>query len=173
MMKIRFLFIAILFFLLGGCSEGNRNTGSDRTPEASAEDITIIDNEDLSPGLKGIDADGNGIRDDIDRLIAKKYSATSIMRKVAEQKARALRQSMEATTREEAKAAGDEIFRALACAYNLLPHATDRDMKFLESMSIELEALTANTKERLKAYWAGQSLSSGMVFHLNQSPVCD
>lgn len=172
-MKTPFVFLVILFALLGGCTEGNRNGESGSKSVATVEEVAIIDNEDLTPGLKGIDADGNGIRDDIDRLIAKSYSATSIIKKMAEQRARALQLSMEATTPEQAQIAGDAIFHAGDCAYVLLPHATKEQKKFREQMSTEIEALTANTKERLKAYWHAEALSSGMVFRSNNNPVCD
>lgn len=166
--------LLLLFLTISGCSDGRRNNETpSRETAASGKDLPVIDNEDLTPGLKGIDADGNGIRDDIDRLIAKKYSTTSMMKKVAELHARALQQSMEATTREQAKAAGNEIFRAGDCAYKYLPHANEEDMKSRERMSTEIEALTANTKERFAAYWRGESLASGMVFSSNPNPTCD
>lgn len=49
--------------------------------------LKLIGQEDLMPGLKGINADNNEIRDDIDRLIAKNYSATPEFRKTSEKKA--------------------------------------------------------------------------------------
>jgi hypothetical protein len=168
--------LTLFFFhmLLSGCSDGNKNNDTPTTETTAVEkDLPVIENEDLTPGLKGIDADGNGIRDDIDRLIAEKYSATSIIKRIAEQHARAIQQSMEATTRDQAIAAGEEIFRAGDCAYKYLPHANEEDFKFREKMSTEIEALTANTKERLEAYWNGESLSSGMVFRSNKNPICN
>jgi hypothetical protein len=168
-----FVLLAVLFAFLGACSDGSRKADSGSKSVAPVEEAALIDNEDLTPGLKGIDADGNGIRDDIDRLIAKSYSGTSIIKKVAERRARALQQSMEATTPEQAQIAGDAIMHAGDCAYVLLPHATPEQRKFRERMSTEIEALTANTKERLKAYWHSEALSSGMVFRSNNNPVCD
>jgi hypothetical protein len=165
--------LLLLFLTISGCSDGRRNNETpSRETAASGKDLPVIDNEDLTPGLKGIDADGNGIRDDIDRLIAKKYSTTSMMKKVAELHARALQQSMEATTREQAKAAGNEIFRASDCMYKFLPHATPAEIKFRDHMSLEIEALTVNTKERFKAYWRSESLTGGMVFQRNNNPLC-
>ena len=171
-----------MLFLPAGlcaCSGG----GSSSSPASNGAVIGVRDNgtaqagrpviEDLSPGLKGIDADNNGIRDDIDRLIAQKYSATPAMKKAAEQKARALQKSMEATTRKEALAAGDEIRRAGRCAYKIFPNATSQDEKFRIQMSKEIEALTANTKERFTAYWKAESLKSGAVFSQPDEPVCD
>jgi hypothetical protein len=176
-MKRQFLFAAILVPLLAACSGDNNNSGASSGQGSSAskpaENAALIDNEDLTPGLKGIDTDGNGIRDDIDRLIAKKYAVTPAMKKAAEQKARALQKSMETTTREQARIAGNEIFRAGDCAFQFLPHATEDDMKALEKMSAEIEALTANTKERFEAYWRGETLAGGMVFRRAKEPVCD
>mgnify|MGYP003543664683 FL=1 len=40
--------------------------------------------EDFTPGLKGIDSDSNGIRDDIDALILQKYADTPTIKKAAE-----------------------------------------------------------------------------------------
>lgn len=165
--------LSVLFAFLAACADGNRKADSGSKPVAPLEEAAIIDNEDLTPGLKGIDADGNGIRDDIDRLIAKSYSATSVTKKVAELRARALQQLMEATTPEQAQITGDAIMHAEDYAYILLPHATPEQKKFRERMSTEIEALTANTKERMKAYWHAEALSGGMVFRSDNNPVCD
>lgn len=169
--------VAFIFLFITACSGGGESAGTPgakgNQPAKTADDAPQVDNEDLTPGLKGIDADANGIRDDIDRFIARHYSATSIMKKAAEREARAFQMSMEATTPEEAKAAGNAIFHAGDCFYKLLPHANEADMKFLESMSIEIKALTANTPERFSAYWRGEELTSGMAFYTNDNPDCE
>jgi hypothetical protein len=170
-------FVSVLFLLVTACSGEGGSVGTPaakgNVPATTVEEAPQVDNEDLTPGLKGIDADANGIRDDIDRFIARHYSTTSMMRKAAEREARAFQMSMEATTPEEAKAAGNAIFHAGDCSYKLLPHATEADMKFVESMSIEIKALTANTPERFSAYWRGEELASGMVFYSNDNPDCE
>lgn len=177
MNKIRFLLVGMIVSLTAACTGGSENppASSDKSASSSTsgDDAPAVDNEDLTPGLKGIDADNNGIRDDIDRFIARYYSGTSMMKKVAEREARAFQKSMEATTGEAAQAAGNAIFLAGDCAYKLLPHATGKDMKIVEDMSIEIKALTANTKERFEAYWRGEALASGMVFRVNDDPVCE
>lgn len=178
-MHTRMRFATALLLLLAACSDGSNENRSGTSGGSSGgaanqnRNTPIVENEDLTPGLKGIDADGNGIRDDIDRLIANKYSATPAMKKAAEMKARALQKAMEATTREEARAAGNEIMRAGSCTYKAFPHATDADMKLQEQLSMEIEALTANTRERFKAYWNGEKLAGGMVFKFPSAPVCD
>lgn len=141
-------------------------TGS--TPILAPAGQRIIDNEDLTPGLKGSDANNNGIRDDIDRLIAQKYSATPKLKKAAEQEARALQKSMEATTRQEALAAGDEISRAVNCLGDSTP-----DEKLFLNATKEIGALIGNTRERFNAYRNAESLKGGGVFRQPDEPVCD
>jgi hypothetical protein len=170
-------FYLLLLTSLAACSGSSGgettavNTGGNSTPPPVAQ--RIIDNEDLTPGLKGVDANNNGIRDDIDRLIAQKYSATPELQKAAEQKARALQKSMEATTRQQALAAGDGIMRAADCAFKVFPQSTSSDIKFYDQLSKELESLTNNTQERFKAYWNAESLKGGGVFRQPDEPVCD
>ena len=170
------LLLALPFLCaLAACSGDSSNASGSAAGNTDGKGSTtrIVDNEDLTPGLKGIDADQNGIRDDIDRLIAQKYSATPAMKKAAEQKAQALQQSMEATTRKEAIAAGEAISRASDCAFKVFPHSTPQDRKLLLQLSQEIEALTANTKERFTAYWNAEALSNGAVFSQPDEPVCD
>jgi hypothetical protein len=188
-MKVTTILILHAAFTLCACSgssssNSNSNSISSNPPTVASSgasgggtsnvpDAHVIDNEDMTAGLKGVDADKNGVRDDIDRLIAKKYSATSELKKAAEQKARALQKSMEATTRAQSLIAGDEITRAAACAYKTLPHASEQDAKFRERLSKDIAALTANTKERFKAYWNSERLGGGAVYKQAQEPVCD
>lgn len=170
--------IAISIALLGinACSGGS---GSDTPtaatsvspaapPATSISSRPIIDNEDLMPGLKGVDANNNGVRDDIDRLIAKKYAATTAMKKAAEQDARTLQKALTATTKVQARISGNEIMRSGSCARKSIP-----DLDTRMQMSKDIEALTANTKERFTAYWLSAELSGGMVFSQAQEPVCD
>lgn len=160
-----------------GSSSGGAGSTTETasTPPATTPTVSgkIIDNEDKTAGLKGIDANGNGIRDDIDRLIALKYAGTPEIKKAAEQEARALQRSMEATTRVEALRAGDAIKRAARCTDKLLPLDTPEQIRYWESMSKDIVALTANTKERFTAYWNGEKLKGGAVFQQPSEPVCD
>jgi hypothetical protein len=177
MKKNRLFLIAPLFLLVTACSgEGGSDaapTAKGNSPATAVDDAPQVDNEDLTPGLKGIDADANGIRDDVDRFIARHYSATSIMKKTAEQEARAFQKQVDAATPEQAIAAANAVSRAADCTFKILPHATEKDLKFAEDMSIEIKALTANTKERFEAYWRAQEMVSGAVFRDAKEPVCD
>lgn len=129
--------------------------------------------EDRSPGLAGQDGDGNGIRDDIDQLIASRFSPTPEAHRVAEQKARALRQMLLAQTREEALRAVAQLMRSTRCLYRVLPGTTAEVTALRLSMSRELEAWTANTRERLVKYQQSNQLSGGGYFPQQPDPVCD
>jgi hypothetical protein len=177
--------IMLAIMLMMGCSGGaasdpqagnsNSTEGTGRasgtpTPVASKP---IVDNEDLTPGLMGVDADKNGIRDDIDRLIAQKYSATPEMKKAAEQKAKALQKFMEAADKTQARLAQAEISRAWGCVYKSFPHEDAKGRKLIDHVSKEIEALTANTRERFTKYWNSNKLISGTIFYRSNKPACD
>lgn len=177
MKKNRPFCATFLLLFITACSGGGGNAEAPATkgplPATVADDAPQVDNEDFTPGLKGIDADANGIRDDIDRFIARHYSATSMMKKAAEQEARAFQKQVDAGTPEQALVAANAVSRAADCTFKTLPHATSKDLKFSEDMSIEIKALTANTKERFGAYWKAQEMVSGAVFRDAKEPVCD
>lgn len=178
--RIPHLIAALLMVaLLGGvsaCSGGGESAAdSIAVPinTSSSAQGKIIDNEDRTAGLKGVDANSNGIRDDIDRLIEKKYARTPEIKRAAEQEARALQLNMEATTREEALRAGDAIERAAECTYRTLDAKNPAEVRYRESLSKDIEALTVNTEERFQAYWKANALMSGAVFHQSTGQMCE
>lgn len=128
--------------------------------------------EDRTSGLKGIDADHNGIRDDIDALIAQKYSDTPQMKRVADNYARAIQAFMEATTKVGAYAAAQTMNHAIACITKVL----SGDANYVKSNQLfkDIEALTANTHERYKKYWNSNSMAGGATFPYDPAHlVCD
>lgn len=138
--------------------------------------------EDLSSGLKGIDANANGIRDDIDRLISTKFATTPAIKKAAEQTAIALQLFMEATTKEQAFEAAQKNSRATACAsQTLFPLPFDQyslteqieRQEIFHGMSQQIQAFTANTRERMVKYLASNKLVGGGYFTEAPQPVCD
>jgi len=175
----------VLAFLLTACSGGGGSgtSGSGATAPTSSSSSSggsqptsqteIIDHEDLSSGLKGVDKNANGIRDDIDRLIATKYAKTPALKRAAEQMALALQSSMESVDRSQALIAGDKIVRASACISKALPDVTQDNENTILAISRELSALTANTQERFTAYWKAEELGSGAVYKEPLEPVCD
>ena len=84
-----------------------------------------------------------------------------------------MQKQVDANTPEQALAAANAVSRAADCTFQTLSHANEKDLKFAEDMSMEIKALTANTKERFEAYWRAQEMVSGAVFKEAKKPVCD
>ncbi len=180
----RLLLLACIPAVLSACGgSGAASSGVSAPPAASAPTpptVTaplssgpVIDNEDLGAGLRGTDGNANGIRDDVDRLIAQRYSTTPALKRAAEQSARALQKFMQATTKQQVLVAGDDIMRAGACVDKALPENTPQNSKLISQFSKDLLALIANTRERFTAYWAANKLAGGAVFDEPREPVCD
>ncbi len=160
-----------------GSSSNTGGAGGSGTPVGSGGQPgsgPVIDNEDLTAGLKGIDADNNGIRDDIDRLIAKKYSATPELKKAVEQEARSEQKFLEVTTKQQVLIAGDEISRAVECVGNVVLRKGDAaSEKLFLQIGKDITALTRNTEERFRKYEKSSRLAGGSVFEQPKDPVCD
>ncbi len=168
-------------FALAGCGGGGREAGgtgstaSSRTPqeeiarlEASGE-LPVLERE---PTLGGIDANHNGVRDDIEAHIEKKY-AEPAQRAAAMQTARAYQQMLlvdksNAVALDAVSTAGA---RAVNCVSFVFPSI--EEFRLGHQMANELEALTANTKDRLLAYLAYNKSRSGTVSRMPEGDTCD
>lgn len=109
--------------------------------EASVLGVLGAPRLDEDPSLAGTDADGNGVRDDIDRIIA--ASPLSRLHRVAATRlAMALQGVMEAPPMdaEAAHARGRQLLDAVVCLASLGAP--------IRSLGRELEAYTFNTPER-------------------------
>ncbi|WP_156873802.1 hypothetical protein [Perlucidibaca piscinae] len=155
----------------GGGHGGHLDGGVDSKPGKGHDHEGI--SEDTSRGLKGRDRDGNGIRDDIDQLIAQKFSPTPEVKRAAEQKARALQAMMEASTKATVHKAVYELGRSTACIFKVIPENNAQDAKIRQAISQEIEAYTANTRERLLKYMDSNRLAGGGYFSQPPEPVCD
>ena len=168
------VFVVFLSFLVSACN----NDSSESLPitQLSISTTEITETAKIQPdnstGLKGIDANNNGIRDDIDELIEQKFAKIPDLKRAAEQEALALQQFMEAQTKEEALKFAEQIGRATSCSFKILSHPV-RDYEIRQALSRELEAWTINTKERLIKYLESNKLISGAYFMQAVEPVCD
>jgi hypothetical protein len=160
------LAILLSTMLIAACPSRDWEKGAAAAASAGVQ-------EDLSPGLKGTDANANGIRDDIDALITSKYSQTPAIKKAAEQKALALQAFMEATTKEQAFAAAEKISIASKCVYTVLPGISIENSGLRDGMSKDIESLTANTRERLVKYLQSNKLVGGGYFTAPIAPFCN
>jgi hypothetical protein len=114
-------------------------------PAGPVTEIVAIDH---SPQLRGTDADGNGVRDDIDHLI-QNYDLPTTDRTKLQGYARALQAAIEldqTATDQDVLAVANRIDRALQCALSTLPTSAPQQIR-------EIEALSINTRERVGAYF--------------------
>nr|WP_315043426.1 hypothetical protein [uncultured Moraxella sp.] len=175
-----FMIILLSISLLTACTQSNSNHPSppQTKPNPPTMDLPNNDKEkdkvdnqdhlDRTNTLLGTDSNNNGIRDDIDAYIAKKYTDPA-QKKAAENMAKAMQKSLtvgmiadEETRRLEAKKLSLEMDKNSGCIFYLADH----NPNFSEDIILELESLTTNTKERLLAYLAYDKALDGTVSSL-------
>jgi len=160
---------------LAGCGGGSSAVSSEPSPQqqlANLEASGAIPVLDREPTLAGIDANGNGVRDDIERYIDGKYPDAA-QRKAAIQTAHALQTKLlvnldDSTALDEAATLG---VRAVNCRSIVFPGIDGIAHSW--RMSSDIEAMTANTKTRLMAYLAYNKARSGTVSTLPEGNTCD
>jgi hypothetical protein len=180
--KLNFIVI-FLSLLTASCGNGSNTTQVQevtvqRTGSYAVPTVTM----DYSATLRGIDANNNGIRDDIDELILKEFSQTPVVKKAAEQLAKAHAGIFDVTTREEGFLVIKKLSSAISCTFDILP-AHDRDglthaqisanFNFRERLSSEIKVFTFNTKERLSKNHTFSKLMSGSSFSMAEKPYCE
>ncbi|ELA08465.1 hypothetical protein MOMA_07886 [Moraxella macacae 0408225] len=170
--------------LLTACTQGNVNQPNppQNKPSSSVAELPdkpqadTQDNLDRSNALLGTDSDDNGIRDDIDTYIAKKFT-DPVQKKVVEKIAKSMQKSLtvgkiadEETRRLEAKKLSLEMDKNSGCIFYL----ADQNPNFDDNIILELESLTTNTKPRLLAYLAYDKALDGTVSTLmDEKESCD
>lgn len=124
------------------------------------------------PTLKGIDENGNGVRDDIDAYIIAQYSIPT-QRAAAVQTAKALQTAMLVAPQDitAAKDASRRISNAVNCIFSQFSGGVNS--KEPARVVRELEAITANTKARLLAYLAYNKTLDGTSFALPDGGTCE
>ncbi|MDZ4281902.1 MAG: hypothetical protein U1C04_14180 [Hydrogenophaga sp.] len=165
-----------LALALTGCGGGG-GTGSAPalTPQehvAQLEASGALPKLERTDTIAGIDANANGVRDDIEQYIEKKYTVPA-EGAAAMQMARAYQPMLLVDTND--LAALDEVaaaaMRGVHCVSLVYPSVE----RFTEGhrMAMEIEALTTNTKPRLLAYLAYNKARSGAVSRLPEGDTCD
>lgn len=115
-----------------------------------------VKSTDFEPTIAGIDANKNGVRDDIEQYIEKKYPDPA-QRAAMMQYAKA-RQNfiLTSTTPEKAHAAAEDLWRSFACVRNQLGDA------WLDATK-DILAMYLNTRERLSANARAQDNLAGQT----------
>ncbi len=150
------LFISLLpIFLLTAC--GNNSS------EPSSLDRTDT--------IGGVDADKNGIRDDIDIYIKKTYPIEE-QQKAVIQYAKALQASLliDKDDKIAVKTATNKNVKAISCIFEKIPNGESPNKG---SIVQEILGVTTNTKQRLLEYMALDKALDGTVISLQKRDVCD
>jgi hypothetical protein len=139
---------------------------------AQLENSGAIPKLDRSASLAGPDADGNGVRDDIDAYINGKFTDEK-QRKAVLQKARAMQKAVlvDAANKDATKIVSLELMNSTNCMHESFP---SKDGGIAPgSVSRKIEAITSNTKLRLKAYLAFNKALDGTTSSLPVGGTCE
>ena len=121
--------------------------------------------------VAGIDADQNGIRDDIQAYINATYPVPE-QQKAVSQYARSLQAKLLVNPKDEyqVRASSDASGKGMSCIYEKFP--VDNSPQAARIVR-EIFSLTTNTKQRLKAYMTFNQAMDGAVISLPTGKVCD
>jgi hypothetical protein len=122
--------------------------------------------------LAGIDANGNGVRDDVEAYISAQYGEAS-QRAAAMQVARALQAALFVNVQDvaAAKEVSRKVTHAANCVFSRFPGPPGS--KDPARVIKELEGVTANTKPRLLAYLAYNKALDGTSSALPEGDTCE
>lgn len=162
------LLMAITLVAIHGCGGSGGAGGGEAAPKTPAQAVAQLEAQgkipsslDRSNTLAGIDADGNGIRDDVDAYIAAKF--TPNQQPVARQVARAVQGEIlvDKADKQAVRNAATKSSRALQCSYYKLPNPADARIRY--QIVFDTIGVTTNTKPRLLAYLAHSKAMDGTV----------
>jgi hypothetical protein len=148
--------------VLPGCGGGASGNSSTPTPDTVANSVTkalatnVIPTLNTDAGLTIIDANNNGVRDDVDALIRSKYTTTTHL-SAATQYARAVQMAVTASAPSTSNIPiiATALVEAVDCAFAQMGASNSA------AMISDVRAATTNTKERFMAYRETQAALSG------------
>lgn len=175
-MKKRLLLLSLVLTLAACSSEDGANseapTVESPTPVEDLENSGAIPKLYRGDDLQGVDADNNGIRDDIDGYISKQFSESSQIR-AARQAARANLAvlSTDLLSPTDVRQTNQKISRATACIYEVF--GVPASAKEPGEVSRDIEAISFNTANRLKKYMEFNKALDGASWSLPEGTSCE
>lgn len=137
-----------MLILLCTCQNGTSNTNTSSLTEEET--------------LAGVDADQDGVRDDVQEFIETKYAHSEKMRRTLKDYARGHQAFIvNHQNKEEVLKALEKRHKGMDCTYYIVSDV-DKASKILGEIKVEF----LNTEERIKAYYHADSHLGGMVFSL-------
>ena len=160
MTKCRILMITVLvfsFFLIS-CGGGGESGGGVQPTTSLPPDPGVAGKQ----TIEGIDSDGDGVRDDVQRYIKLTYSDAPTQQALVQYAKAQQVMMLASTSKEQAIANATAIVKSIECLSSV--HSDD----FTEVMqATRLQLL--NTEARVRAYITANSQASGAVFAVTDS----
>jgi len=140
---------------------GNGINTNSKQANSATKDI----NKTFSVSLGGIDSDNNGIRDDVDDYINKKYTKPK-EKAFAQQIARAYQNIllMDKNNIKRVMEVARKTTYAVVCTVDIAP-----DKPILE----DIKAITLNTRQRVREFFKYDDLLDGSVTSLPEGDTCE
>ncbi|WP_127471969.1 hypothetical protein [Thiomicrorhabdus aquaedulcis] len=174
---VKIIFVISIVGTLAGCvGEDGRGTEADAamTPK---EQVVVLEESNAIPMLErsntlvGIDTNANGVRDDVESILSINYTL-SIQLAAAMQAAKAMQTALVVDVADipAVKVVDREISRGINCIYSKFDGANNS--KQPAQVAQEIEAITANTKQRLLAYLQFNKALDGTSSALPEGDTC-
>lgn len=179
-----FHILAAVVIVIGiyGCdsNDGTSQTTSPTVPpnQSAKEKLEALENSGAIPKLErtdsvaGIDANANGVRDDVEAYIATHYSNPA--QRAAVLQFAAVTQAAMVVDKADlaaAKAISVRVDRAINCLYSKFEVSSGA--KHPAAVGQEIESISTNTKKRLLAYLAFSKALDGTVGTSSEGDTCE
>ena len=168
-MKKAVIALSCLSILLTGCSSLLNPSIQNSLKEVRTS--KFLKNEDKTKTIGGIDANSNGVRDDIEGYINLKYGNNPEFVSVYMQYAKELRRKLTLASddREVYRRESHKVSRQMVCA-SKIDYELEPEKMYQDTMIIY--ALSVNTKQRMAESNRISSLVNGMAFTLPTEEHC-
>lgn len=148
------------------------------TPPSASEQLAQLEKDgklptlDRSISIAGPDSDKNGVRDDVDSWLARRFTGTA-QRAAATQMAKAVQEALivDGTSPSASKQVSQHLSNALNCLFARFPDTEGTQAP--AAVSQEIESVTTNTKARLLAYFGYNKSRDGTPSSLPKGDTCE
>ena len=169
--------------VLAACGSSSSSDGGDQTPiedQTPAQKVQTLEKTgklpklDRTPTLAGPDTNGNGIRDDIDEYIKATFSNSKQVAAV-NQLAKAFQNTIlvDVTNKDAVRKVRTALTNASNCVHSTFPYDGSASTLNASTVVQRFEAMTPNTKVRMKAYLAYNKALDGSVTRLPSEDTCE
>ena len=168
--------------VLAACGSSSSSDG-DQTPieeQTPAQKVQTLEKTgklpklDRTPTLAGPDANGNGIRDDIDEYIKTTFSNPKQVA-AANQLAKAFQNAIlvDVTNKDAVRKVRTALTNASNCVHSTFPFDGSASTLNASTVNQRFEAITPNTQTRMKAYLAYNKALDGSAIRLPSEDTCE